>query len=247
MQELLYPLLVVFAGYVVFGITGFGSALMIVPLLAWQLPLDLVVPLVLVLDLAASLQLGHLNFHEIRFDELRRMAPGLALGTAFGLQLAAVGHSALLLAALGAYVAWAGLAGLRQRAPATPLAAGWATPFAVASGVVEALFGTSGPLIVAYLTRRLTDPLVLRVTIASAILVVVAITLTGFYLTGRLDNPQLWARLPWLLAATLCGCYLGHRLARGLSTGAPGLLRRCIQGLLIASGLSLAVNAVASA
>ncbi len=244
MTELLYPALVVFTGYVVFGITGFGSALIIVPLLAWRLPLDLIVPLVLMLDLAASVQLGHLNFREIRFDEVRRMVPGLLLGTLIGLQLTALGNSSALLVALGAYVAWAGVNGLRQRTATSPLAADWATPFALASGVVEALFGTSGPLIVTYLTRRLSDPLPLRITIASAILVVVAITLAGFAVTGRLSNPRLWELLPWLLVTTLLGCYLGNRLVRRLSQGSPQLLRRFIQTLLIASGLSLAANAM---
>ena len=36
MQEMLYPAAVVLLGYVVLGITGFGSALVIVPLLAWR-------------------------------------------------------------------------------------------------------------------------------------------------------------------------------------------------------------------
>ena len=39
MQEMLYPAAVVLLGYVVLGITGFGSALVIVPLLAWRWPL----------------------------------------------------------------------------------------------------------------------------------------------------------------------------------------------------------------
>ena len=39
MVELAYPAFVVLLGYVVLGITGFGSALVIVPLLAWRWPL----------------------------------------------------------------------------------------------------------------------------------------------------------------------------------------------------------------
>lgn len=49
MRALLYPAAVVLAGYVVLGITGFGSALVIVPLQARHWPLAEVVTLTLLL------------------------------------------------------------------------------------------------------------------------------------------------------------------------------------------------------
>lgn len=51
MPDLTWAALVVFGGYVVLGLTGFGSALVIVPLLTWQWPLSHVVALTLLLDL----------------------------------------------------------------------------------------------------------------------------------------------------------------------------------------------------
>ena len=55
MPDLTWAALVVFGGYVVLGLTGFGSALVIVPLLTWQWPLSHVVALTLLLDLPACL------------------------------------------------------------------------------------------------------------------------------------------------------------------------------------------------
>ena len=49
MQEWLGPVGVVLLGYTVLGLTGFGSALVIVPLLAWQWPLPEVVALTLLM------------------------------------------------------------------------------------------------------------------------------------------------------------------------------------------------------
>ncbi|MEG0052037.1 MAG: hypothetical protein RR715_02105 [Comamonas sp.] len=57
MRTLLYSAAVVLAGYVVLGITGFGSALVIVPLRASHWPLPEVVALTLLLDVPASLLL----------------------------------------------------------------------------------------------------------------------------------------------------------------------------------------------
>ena len=51
-----YPALVVLLGYWVFGLTGFGSALVIIPLLSWQWPLSVIVPTVLLLDVPASIE-----------------------------------------------------------------------------------------------------------------------------------------------------------------------------------------------
>ena len=71
--------LVVLTGYTVLGLTGFGSALVIVPLLAWQWPLPEVVALVLVLDLPASLMHSGLNWRQVQWTELRKLLPGMVL------------------------------------------------------------------------------------------------------------------------------------------------------------------------
>ena len=49
--------LVVFAGYTVFGIGGFGATIVMVPLLAHFLPIKVVVPLCLYLDFTAAILL----------------------------------------------------------------------------------------------------------------------------------------------------------------------------------------------
>lgn len=241
--ELAYSLGVVFTGYVVFGLTGFGSALVIVPLLAFRLPLQEVVPLVLLLDLAASAQLGHLNFSAIRFNELWRLIPAMVLGAALGLYLANGGNDPLWLLALGIYIVSVGATGWR-RPPAKqtpPIGQGWSWLFGFGSGLVEAVFATSGPLIVAYLTRRLTDVNALRSTISSGIFIVVLIALGGMAATGRLSDAELWQRLPWLLVATATGCFIGN-LAAGRM--APERLKRGIYLVLMASGIAMAVHAV---
>jgi uncharacterized protein len=241
--EQAYPLVIVFVGYVVFGLTGFGSALIIVPLLAFQLPLQEVVPLVLLLDLVASAQLGHLNFSAIRFSELWRLIPAMILGAGLGLYVAQWGSHPLLLVALGVYIVSVGVTSWR-RTSGTELAQigqKWSALFGLLSGLVEVVFATSGPLIVAYLTRRLPDVNVLRSTISSGIFVVVAIALGGMAATGRLNDASLWQRFPWLLSATVIGCYLGHRSSSRIKVER---LKRGIYFVLAASGLAMIAHAV---
>lgn len=85
MTEIGWALPCVLAGYLVLGLTGFGSALVIVPLLAWHWPLPEVVVLTLLLDLPASLMHSGLNWRQVQWAELRRLLPGMVVGTAIGL------------------------------------------------------------------------------------------------------------------------------------------------------------------
>jgi uncharacterized membrane protein YfcA len=85
MQEWLYPMGVVLLGYTVLGLTGFGSALVVVPLLAWNWPLPAVVALTLLMDVPASAFHSGLNWRQVQWHELRRLLPGMVVGTVLGL------------------------------------------------------------------------------------------------------------------------------------------------------------------
>ena len=135
MQEWIYPLCVVGLGYTVLGLTGFGSALVIVPLLAWRWPLPEVVALTLLMDVPASMFHSGLNWRQVQWVELIRLLPGLVVGSLLGLWLTHEVHSNWPLLVLGVYVALVGLNALRQpsaaRAPAAPF---WAYGVGTAVG-----------------------------------------------------------------------------------------------------------------
>ena len=105
MSEWLMPMGVVLLGYTVLGLTGFGSALVIVPLLAWHWPLPEVVALTLLMDVPASAFHSGLNWRQVQWRELRRLLPGLVAGTALGLWLLPHLNARWPLLLLGLYVA----------------------------------------------------------------------------------------------------------------------------------------------
>ena len=248
MLEIFLAVLATGLGYTVLGLTGFGSALIIVPVLAWQWPLALVVPMVLLLDLPASLFHAGLNRRLVQWQEILRLLPGMALGMALGLWLSSrlSPHWPMLL--LGLYVVWVGLRALWQARhpgvvpPERPAA--WAHVFGLAIGTVEGLFGTAGPLVVAWLTGRLHDPLQLRATTPIVMTSAVLIVLGGMALEGRFnEGPILWRALG-LLPVALGSVWLGHRLAHRIPAQR---LRLLICALLVASGSTLAVRALGMA
>ena len=233
--------LVVLTGYTVLGLTGFGSALVIVPLLAWQWPLPEVVALVLVLDLSASLMNSGLNWRQVQWTELRKLLVGMVLGTLLGLWLTHHLHSRWPLLALGVYVAVVGWRALRAGQTHRPVNARWGLLYGTGIGVVEMLFGTAGPVVVAWLTRRLPDPHQVRATIPMVMAVAVLTVLTGMAVDGRLSQTVLWQRWGVLIAPALAGVWLGHRLAHRVPVAR---LRQMICALLVVSGSVLASRAL---
>lgn len=233
---------VVLSGYAVLGLTGFGSALVIVPLLAWQWPLPEVVAMTLLMDVPASAFHSGLNWRQVQWRELRRLLPGLLAGTLLGLWLMQHLQTRWPLLVLGLYVAGVGVNALRPasahvRHPA-PL---WAGPVGTAIGVVELIFGTAGPLVVAWLSRRLRDVQQVRASIPMIITVAASTVLVGMGWEGRLSSAVLWQRWAVLIGVALLGVWLGHRVAHRV----PVLrLRQIVCGLLVVSGLMLALRAV---
>lgn len=232
---------VVLLGYTVLGLTGFGSALVVVPLLAWTWPLPEVVALTLLLDVPASTFHSGLNWRLVQWRELRRLLPGMVLGTLAGLWLLQHMSSRWPLLLLGLYVAGVGLKALRApAAPPEPVASAWAGPAGVAIGVVEMLFGTAGPVVVAWLGRRLTDVQAMRASTPLVISVAAATVLLGMAWEGRLSGDLIWQRWGLLICAALGGVWLGHRMAHRVPAR---VLRQAISALLVVSGVSLALGA----
>ncbi len=244
--DMAYAALVASLGYVVLGLTGFGSALIAVPLLAWRWPLVEVVPMVLVMDAITSILLGGLNLREVRWGELRYLGPGMLLGGLLGLWLAARATSAWPLLVLGVYVAWVGAQALRARpahAAARPMPAAWqGWLYGGGVGLVLMLFATGGPLLLAWLARRGLDARAMRATTPALAVVAVAAVLAMMAAHGRFNNPVMGQRLLILLPIAIAGVLLGHALAHRVPTEA---LRRVICGLLIVSGVMLMLNALA--
>lgn len=242
MQEWLGPIGVVLLGYTVLGLTGFGSALVIVPLLAWQWPLPEVVALTLLMDVPASAFHSGLNWRQVQWRELWRLLPGLALGTVAGLWLMQHLQARWPLLLLGLYVAAVGFNALRaQPAQARKPASAWAWPVGTAIGLVEMLFGTAGPLVVAWLSRRLSDVKDIRASIPMIITVAASTVLLGMTWEGRLGSAVLWQRWGVLIGVALVGVWLGHRVAHRVPVAR---LRQIICALLVVSGFVLALGAL---
>jgi uncharacterized membrane protein YfcA len=228
--------LAVTLAYTVFGLTGFGAAIVGVPLLAHLVPIRFAVPMMLIFDLCAGLLLGLKNRRDVDRGELLRLAPFVALGMLLGVTALVRAPERWLLALLGAFVFGYAAWSLLARASARPLSARWAAPAGMAGGVFTALYGSGGPIYTVYLARRLGDATRLRASIAVLIFCTAWARLALFSSTGLLFQPSLLRLAFVLLPCAVAGYLIGSQLHRRLQ---PRHAARAIWMLLLASGASL--------
>jgi uncharacterized membrane protein YfcA len=230
--------IVVFA-YTVFGLTGFGSSLVALPLLVLVVPLRTAVPLMLVFDLVSGLLLGLRNRRHIVLGEGARLLPCMLAGMALGVLALVRAPERLLLLVLGLFILGFATWSLLARGTPRPLAPGWAIPFGAVGGVFTALFGTGGPFYTMYLARRLDDKLALRATIGAVLLFSAMARLLLFSGAGLYGQAALPLLAGVLLPFALGGLYLGNRLHRLLPAQR---VRQAIWVVLVVGGLGLVVR-----
>jgi uncharacterized membrane protein YfcA len=235
-----FAMAVVLLGYFVLGTAGFGSALIIVPLLSWNWSLAFVVPLVLLIDVPASLLHTGLNFRQVMWRELPSLLPSVVLGALVGIGLMQWTDGDGLLLALGFYVIYIGWQGLKGAVTAIRFKATSSHPYGFAMGLVETMFGTAGPVVMSWLSQRVSDPFVIRATMPMTIIGLSSIALGMVGVSGGLNDLSLWQNFAVLLPFALAGVWLGHQFSKRISAA---VLRPFIYGFLCLSGCVLCARA----
>lgn len=222
--------------YIILGISGFGSALVTIPLLVHFLPLQSVVPLVVMVDFLATASNG-LRFREqVDVSELKYIIPAVVVGILSGVTLLATlpKHAALL--TLGALVTGYGVYRLFSQPSARPVSHWWGIPTGFAGGLIGGLFGVGGPIYATYLSARIHDSGHMRATLSAIFSFSTGLRATVYLISGLLLQPEVWWAFLLLVPAMPVGLAIGHRLHRKLSHRQVG---RFISVLLVMSGLSL--------
>lgn len=233
---LLSTAVIVTAAYTVYGLTGFGAAIIAIPLLAHFFPLRFAVPMMLIFDLFAGFLLGLKNRKQLDWQELLRLLPFLLLGMTAGVTLLVQASERWLLIVLGTFVlAYAGWSMFSKVSP-TPVSSKWALPAGMIGGAFTGLYGTGGPVYMIYLARRLPDKNVMRATIGvlifgTALFRLVLFTGNGFYLQRGLLT-LVFSLLPFALLGYLAGSHLHAHMSTQRAV-------QCVWLLLIAGSTSL--------
>jgi hypothetical protein len=217
--ELPIPIVVAIAalaGGLVQGLSGFGSALVAVPILALALPSHTLVPLVALLGVFISV------FNLLSLRHAWSIAPvwpllgGYLLGTPLGLFFLNWAPESLVLGSLGLLISlYAGLS-LAGRQPTAPWLRHHGTAIGALSGALGAAYSTNGPPVLLHVAAQIEwnadrrKAVLAMFFLAASLITVAAHGLSG--LTTDEVLHWLWWSLPTLAAGTLVGILLYRRL-----------------------------------
>ena len=224
--------------YIVFGVAGFGTALVAGPLLILCLPLSKIIPLLVLLDFVAAFGNWLPARRDVARAELLRLLPCMALGCLVGVVFLLNLKSDVLLPMMGIFISAYAIYSLAVKARPRQVAAGWAIPTGTVGGLFGALFGSGGFLYALYLNARLPKEAA-RATQSALISCSTVVRLTLFVMAGVYADGALLLLAVCLLPAMALGLWTGRRLTRTLSREA---FVRLVTWLVLASGIALIVR-----
>lgn len=241
-MELAALVVAAFAGSVIFGVTGFGAALVTVPLATHFVPLPFALALYVLMDLANAFRIGFENPRNAVRREWTRMIPTILAGTVAGLTLLVSLPRGAATFALGAFVLAFALYSLARHPGAERrLPSGWAYVAGFTGGVTSTLFGAGGPPYAMYLSHRGLSKEQYRATLGLATLTSISIRTVAFFAIGFLLDPKVWIYAAFVVPAGLAGIWAAGHLFRRISRDT---LMRAVAFLLLASGTSLIIRSL---
>jgi len=229
--------LIIFFAFLTRALTGFGSALISVPLLALLFDLKFVVPLESVLEVGFTVLLISKVYPKIHKSTLLPMIGGAVLGTLLGTYFLRTLGDPLLKRALGAFILSFALYFMWEdrRKRERNLSAHWGILAGAGGGILGGLFGTSGPPFVAYLAYKLKEKEVLRASLIGMFAVDHSWRALVFAFSGLL-TVELFTFALFLTPALVLGTILGHKIHVRIT---EGQFRKIVAGILLVSGVLL--------
>jgi uncharacterized membrane protein YfcA len=232
-----------FAGSVVFGLTGFGAALVTVPVATHFVPLPFALALFVLMDLVNAFRIGFENPKNAVRAEWTRLVPTILVGTVAGVTLLVNLPREAATLALGAFVTAFALYSLARSAEARRIVSTrWAYLAGFAGGITSTLFGAGGPPYAMYLSHRGLAKEQYRATMGFATLTSISLRTIAFFATGILLDLKVWLCAVAVIPAGLAGLWAAGHLFRRISREA---LMRVVALMLLASGASLILRSLA--
>jgi len=240
LEVLIFAPLIVLAANIVFSISGFGLTLVAIPLLAHLFPIKFVIPMLVLLDVVASLRQAAKLRGGVYKQELLPLLPFMLAGMVAGAFLLIRLPAEILLLALGLFVLAYGVYYALRHDSVFRLARWTVAPIGLFAGTTSAVFGVGAPLYIMYLTGRGATPDHIRATMP----VIFSFTTVGriilFAVTGLFTQEVLLTAAA-LFPAMLLGLYFGNRVHVNISRET---MVRIIGALLVVSGISLILRSL---
>ncbi|QBH95250.1 sulfite exporter TauE/SafE family protein [Limnobaculum zhutongyuii] len=227
--------------YIIFGITGFGTALIASPLLAFFIPVDKIVPLLALLDCSAAITNVMRDRKSAVMSEIKRLVPLMIIGSLLGAAILLYTNPDNLLIYLAIFVIAYALYSLSGFKPNTQFTVKASVPFGFIGGIFSALFGSGGFIYAIYLSGRISDKNDIRVTQSTLIGLSTFTRILIFLAAGVYTDWSFLSMALALFPAMIIGVFIGRRITLALSRES---FLRIINLVILVSGISLLIRAV---
>ncbi|MBE0619329.1 MAG: sulfite exporter TauE/SafE family protein [Burkholderiales bacterium] len=232
---------IAFLGSIVYGLTGFGAALVTIPLATHFVPLPFALSVYALMDLGNALRIGLHRPGDAVKGELARMVPLVLVGTIVGVTALVNLPRAGAMLALGVFVLLYAAYSLLRRPGGAIVGTGWAYLAGFVGGITSTLFGAGGPPYAIYLSHRPLAKEQFRATLTLTTVFSIGMRVVAFALTGLLLKREVLLAAVAVLPAAFLGVSLASRLFQRVS---HALLLRLVALLLLATGASLVARAL---
>lgn len=234
---------IAFLGALIFGITGFGSGLVTIPLATHLVPLQFALALFAVADLMSALRVGLEKPKNAVRSEWTRLVPMILVGTALGVTVLVNLPRTASMVLLGTFILCYALYTLLRRSTSRIVSVGWAWLAGFAGGISSTLFGAGGPPYAIYLSMRGLTKEQFRATMGFATITSIGLRVGAFVLVGPLREKEIWIAAAFVLPAVLAGLFVASKVFRVLPREQ---VMRAVALMLVLSGASLLWRAAAT-
>jgi uncharacterized membrane protein YfcA len=226
---------VIFAAHVVFGLAGFGVALVAMAFL----PFIMATPTAVVLLTIYAAIFAVVVFVPLRRDFAPRAIAGLTIGTLAGtpagVLILAVAPVEVLNRAIGLLLVLIVIVEFAGRFPRGLRAPGWGVAAGVLAGLFGGALGIPGPPIIVYAATQDWSPRVFKANLQAFFIVNQSVILLGYWL-GGLVTPEVLRLGGEYVVPALAGTLVGMRLFDRVD---PVRFRQVVFALLLVAGVVL--------
>jgi uncharacterized membrane protein YfcA len=197
---------------------GFGEALIAVPLLSFILPLDIAVPMSVMLSVAIALLVVIQDHKKIDLQSAKDLVLAALIGLPIGLCVLLYGNDILIKISLGLLLIGYAIYALTAKDTALKNTGNntlWLWICGIASGVLGGAFGINGPPLVIYGKMKGWNPSEFRATLQGYFLPVSFISVIGYFFKDLITEEVLLyflKSIPVMIPAIYIGRWLNQRI-----------------------------------
>jgi uncharacterized membrane protein YfcA len=229
---------ILFLAAAVHGLSGFGSALVAMPLLALYVDLRFSAPLVALSTVTINMLLLVPHRRKLSIGRVLPLLAGAAAGVPLGVIFLRTADETITRTALGVFLLLYGGASLWTRGAVPILSRGWGYVFGVFSGCLGGAFNTGGPPAVVYISSQRWEKEEVHAAL-QLYFMIVGLLVAASHAVAGLTTPAVLQGYVYSLPALLAGCAVGYGLHRRVGAET---FRRIVFAMILLLGVLLLIG-----